>query len=193
MAIKVYFGMPGAGKTTHAAKIVYRNLKQGMPTFSNVYIKGAYLYSPVEDLGVYNIRECDIILDESAIEYNSRSFKSMPKTSIEFFKLYRHFKVRDVYVYSQAPDDMDLTIRRLASEFYLLQKSFIPGFSYSRRIIRNIGEIDPNTHQLTDGYQYVPFSRRYIWRRRYYAMFDSWTAPDLPVKQFTLCGGESQA
>lgn len=189
MAILTYFGTPGAGKTTHASMIVKRNLKKGIRTYSNVPIHGAFKLDPFEDLGIYNVCNCDIILDEASIFANNRKFANkgkagIPQSFIEFLKLHRHFKVRNIYVYSQAPDDMDITLRRLSTSFYLLKKSIIPQFSYSRRIARLIGQIDPITHQITDGYRYVPFSRKYIFRPRYYKMFDSWDTPPLPEKEF---------
>lgn len=192
MAIKIFFGSPGAGKTTHAAMIVARNEKKGIPTFSNVYIKGAYEYDANKDLGVYYIGDCDLIIDEAGIEFNSRKYKSLSQTIIEFLKLYRHFNIRDVYVYSQAPDDMDITLRRLSTEFYLMRKSLIPEFSYTRRIVRDIGRIDQMSKQLTDGYQYAPFSKRYFFRRLYYDRFDSWEKPNLPVRVFNRYGIENE-
>lgn len=184
MAIKVYFGSPGAGKTTHAASIALKYQKQGVKVFSNFPLSGCYQYDPVEDFGNFLIEDCIVLFDEAGISANNRKFKSLPHSFIEFLKLYRHFHVKDIYVYSQAPDDMDITIRRLSTEFYLLKKSIIRPFSYTRRIARIIGEIDPITHQLTDGYKYIPFSRRYIYRPKYYNMFDSWQQPYLPSKEF---------
>lgn len=192
MAIKVIFGAPGAGKTTHAAMIVARNEKRKIPTFSNVYIKGAYEYDANLDLGQYYIGDCDLIIDEAGIEFNSRKTLSLSQKIISVLKLYRHFNIRDIYVYSQAPDDMDITLRRLSTEFYLLRRSIIPGLSYTRRIVRDIGRIDQMTKQLTDGYEYVPLSKRYFIRRLYYPRFDSWAKPDLPLKQFRIYGQEKE-
>lgn len=191
MAIKIYFGAPGAGKTTHAAMIVARNEKKGIPTFSNVYIQGAYEYDANKDLGVYWIGNCDLIIDEAGIDFNSRKYKSLSQEIIGYLKKYRHFRVRDVYVYSQAPDDMDITLRRLSTEFYLLRRSIIPCLSYTRRIKRDIGRIDDLTKQLTDGYEYVPFSKRYYIRNLYFKRFDSWETPQLPEKVFKKYGDPS--
>lgn len=184
MAIKIYFGAAGAGKTSHAAMIVKKNLKKGFPTYSNVFIEGAYAYDANTDLGRYFIGYCDLIIDEAGIEFNSRKYKSLSQEIISVLKLFRHFRIRDIYVYSQACDDMDITLRRLSTEFYLLQKSIIRPFSFTRRIVRQIGRIDPMTKQIVDGYEYAPFSKRYFFRPAYYKMFDSWSIPDLPHKEF---------
>ena len=192
MALKIFFGSPGSGKTTHAAMIVARNEKKGIPTFSNVYIRGAYQYNANEDLGTYYIGDCDLIIDEAGIEFNSRNYKNLHQKIIEVLKLYRHFNIRDIYVYSQAPDDMDITIRRLGTEIYFLRRSLIPALSYTRRIARDMGRIDPMTKQIADGYAYVPFSKRYFIRSLYYNRFDSWAKPELPDKVFVKYGSEPE-
>lgn len=186
MAIKVIFGSPGAGKTTHAAKIAQYCIKHKIPCYSNFFVEGAFEISPLDDLGIYTVSGGIVLIDEAGIVVNNRKFKSLPQSFIEFLKLYRHFHIKDIYVYSQAPDDMDITIRRLATEFYLLRKSIIPQFSYTRRIARIIGQIDPITHQITDGYQYMPFSKRYFFRPLYYKYFDSWSTPKLEDKTFNI-------
>lgn len=186
MAIKVYFGLPGSGKTTHAAKIVSQCLKKHIPVFSNVPIVGAFVLDPLNDCGVVDVSGGVVIIDEAGIDLNNRKFKSMPQSFIEFLKLYRHYHISDIYVYSQAPDDMDITIRRLANEFYIVRRSILPHFSYTRRIVRFIGAIDPQTHQITDGYEYQKFSKRYIFRRRYYGMFDTYLAPCKPPKDWQV-------
>lgn len=190
MAIKVIFGAPAAGKTTHAAMICKKCCKHNIKVFANFPVEGAYEIDPIKDFGVYNISHGVVLFDEAGITANNRKFAnkskngSIPQTFIEFLKLYRHFHIKDIYVYSQAPDDMDITIRRLSTEFYLLKKSIIPQFSYTRRISRIIGQIDPITKQITDGYQYVPLSKRYFFRPLYYNMFDSWSVPPLPEREF---------
>ena len=186
MAIKVYFGSPGAGKSTHATMICRKALKKNIKVYSNFFVEGAIEINPIEDLGNYLIEGGIVLLDEAGIFANNRKFKTLPQSFVEFCKLYRHFHIRDIYVYSQAPDDMDITIRRLSTEFYLLHKSLLPQFSYTRRIARIIGVIDPVTKQITDGYKYVPLSKRYFFRPLYYKYFDSWSTPDLPTKDFKI-------
>lgn len=186
MAIKVFFGSPGAGKSTHAAMIARRAIKKGFKVYCNFYVEGAIEIDPIEDLGVFKVNNGIVLLDEAGIFANNRKFKLLPHTFVEFFKLYRHFHIKDIYVYSQAPDDMDITIRRLSTEFYLLHKSLIPQFSYTKRIARIIGVIDPVTKQITDGYKYVPLSTRHFFRPFYYKYFDSWSTPNLPDKDFKI-------
>lgn len=187
MSMKIYFGVPGSGKTTHAASIVYRNLKQGVPTFSNVDIKGAYLFDPRTDIGQYQIENADMIIDEAGIDFNSRKTKEMPQSIIKWLKLYRHYGIRDVYIYSQSYIDMDITFRRLSDELFVVKRSLLPGVFSTRRIAVKIG-IDEATHQITDLYFFSPFSTRLFLGRSYWGMFDSWAAPRLQDRPWILNG-----
>lgn len=184
MAFKIYFGVPGSGKTTHCAKIVKRNNRKHIKTFSNVPIKGAYKYD-ISDIGKFDISDCELIIDECSIEYNNRNYKNMPKQSIDWFKLYRHYHVRNIYVFSQSFDDMDITLRRLATELWLCRRSIIPFLFTTKRIAKTI-RIDENTHQIIDGYEFVLFSKKWTFAPRFWSMFDSYSAPQLESKTFTI-------
>ena len=185
MGLYVYFGIPGTGKTTHAASIVLRNLKKGWPTYSNVPIQGAFLLDP-GDIGTFDISYCDLIVDEASIEYNNRKFKTLGQNVIEWYKLYRHHHVRDIYVYSQSWDDMDITLRRLASHLYMIERTIIPGLRVIREIQR-MQDIDPQTHQIIDGYRFG-LKPSFLFLPRYYHMFNSWDAQPLPRKEWPVCG-----
>ena len=71
--LSVYFGVPGCGKSTHAAYIVQKNLKKGIKTYVNYPISGGYLFDPLVDLGNFDISNCDLILDEASIVKINRS------------------------------------------------------------------------------------------------------------------------
>lgn len=187
MAIKIFFGVPGAGKTTHAASIVYKNLKKGIPTFSNVDIKGAIRFSATDDLGKYQIENADMIIDEAGIEFNSRGHKEFAKSHIAWFKLHRHYGIRNIYVYSQSYVDMDVTIRRLASELYVVRKSLIPFVVSTIPIKVKIG-IDEESHQIIDQYFFHRLGFKLMWSPAYWSMFDSWEAPALIPRKWFLTG-----
>lgn len=186
MPVKIYFGVPGSGKTTHAAKIVYRNLKKGIPTYSNVSIKGAIKFN-TSMIGKFMIQDCDLIIDEASIEYNNRNYKSLPKEQIEWFKLYRHYGVRNIYIYSQSYDDMDITLRRLSDVMYIVKRSIIPGLIVTREISRKIG-INQDTHQIEDEFFFGFLRFSFTIGRRYWKMFDSWEAPSLPIRKMEIIG-----
>lgn len=186
MSVKIYFGVPGSGKTTHAASVVYKNLRKGFPTYSNVPIQGAYLYDS-RALGKLEIRDCDLIIDEASIDFNNRKFKSLPQETIQFLKYYRHYGVRDIYVYSQSYEDMDITLRRLATELYVVKRSLIPMLFVTRRIAVKIG-IDEQTHQIIDEYFFQLLGFHHYFGRLYFSMFDSWDTPPLPAGDYQMVG-----
>lgn len=185
MGFYIYFGTPGSGKTTHAAKIVFDNLKKGIPTYSNVPIKGSFLID-ASDIGQYSISNCDLIIDEASIEYNNRKYKSLPQSVIQWYKLYRHYGVRNVYVYSQSYEDMDITLRRLADRYYLIKRTLLPCLAIVRPIHVRIG-IDEQTKQIQDQYVF-DLLPSFVWLPRYWHLFDSWDAPELPQKEFRCSG-----
>lgn len=185
MGLYIYFGVPGSGKTTHAAKIVLDNLKHGIPTFSNVPIKGSFFVQS-SDIGSVNISGGDLILDEASIEYNNRKFKSLSQSVIQWFKLYRHYGVRHIYVYSQSYEDMDITLRRLADRYFLIKRTLFPCLSLVRPIHVRIG-IDEVSKQIIDEYRY-DLLPSFLWLPRYWSMFDSWDAPVLPERDWACTG-----
>lgn len=182
MSIKIYFGVPGSGKTTNAARIVLRNLKKGITTFSNVPIKGAVLYD-ASIIGKYDISDGDMIIDEAGIQYNSRKFKTMPQEQIEWFKLSRHYGIRNIHIFSQSYEDMDITLRRLADEIYVVKRTLIPFLFCTRRIMVKVG-IDKESHQIMDQYFFQFLGIKLYFGFKYWHMFDSWSAPELPCKEW---------
>ncbi|MBO5341028.1 MAG: hypothetical protein J6A62_08535 [Oscillospiraceae bacterium] len=209
--VNVYFGVPGSGKTTYAAwltaranhKSLLRRLSERwpscrplswaagktqapVPVYSNVPILGTYKLDARNDLGYYLIEDAKIIIDEAGIDYNSRNYKSLPFETIKFFKLHRHYGT-SIDVFSQSYEDMDITLRRLAQNYYLVRKSLIPGFIVIRLIRRRIG-IDDQTHKVCDLYAFgTPvLNTQWVWMPRLWKLFDSYDAPELPKKDFKL-------
>ena len=119
LRLSVYFGVPGAGKTTFAAYLVRQAqresciikfcrvhsgrlcrwilasglFKRAYPVWSNVEIRGAYRIEPKADLGVYQIEDGSLIIDEAGIEFNNRQYKSLPVEVIRWLKLHRHYRM----------------------------------------------------------------------------------------------------
>ena len=176
--VNIYFGLPGCGKSSHAAMIVQRNLKHHIKTFCNFPCEGAIqIYSSY--IGKYSISDGDLIIDEAGIDFNSRAYKAMQKNTIQWLKLYRHFHIRNIYVYSQSFDDMDVTIRRLADRLYLMEKTFVPKLTRIRRIRKVIG-VDDVSKQIIDQYSIDKLCRSYLFTPLYWKHFDSFAVPSLP-------------
>ncbi|WP_295766034.1 zonular occludens toxin domain-containing protein [uncultured Oscillibacter sp.] len=215
LQLNVYFGVPGSGKTTYAAylakqarreSVIIRlcrrfpcrftnwildggNWKREYPVWSNVPIAGTLRLNAREDIGVHMIRDGKMIIDEAGVEFNSRNYKTFPQTAIKFFKYHRHYGV-SVDVFSQSFEDMDVTLRRLAQNFYVVKKSVLPFFIVTKRIRRRVG-IDDKTHQLCDAYFFgLPIlDTKWIFCPPLWKMFDSYDFEELPEKEWTKWPG----
>lgn len=210
--LNVYFGVPGSGKTTFAAYLtkwaLHENpiisfcrkhdnfisravlksgyLKRRIDVYSNVPITGAYVLDAKNDIGHYMIEDAKIIIDEAGIEYNNRNFKSFPPESIYFYKYHRHYKT-SVDVFSQSFDDMDITLRRLAQNFYVVRRSLIPFCVVARRIRRKIG-IDDTTKQIADLYSmgFPVLDTKRIFSPPLWKLFNSYSRRELPCKNWKV-------
>lgn len=169
--IRIWFGVPGAGKTTMAAFLCKHSLKNGYKVLSNVQIKGAYRLDP-DDLGRVDMSfggaGCHVLYDEGSIDFDNRNFKSFAQSDKpRFFALHRHMNCR-VDVFSQAYD-IDKRIRDRAGSrcMFQLKRFPIPGFVYYRSISK-ILYIDKEDKQLIDGFQFVGLPRvafvRDVWK-----------------------------
>lgn len=210
--LNVYFGVPGSGKTTFAAHLTkwalhenciirlcrkYDNpvtrfilksgyLKRRIDVYSNVPITGAYQLDARADIGNYMIEDAKIIIDEAGIEYNNRSYKTFPQEAIYFYKYHRHYQT-SVDVFSQSFEDMDVTLRRLAQNFYVVRKSLIPFCVVARRIRRKVG-VDEQTKQIADLYSMgVPvLDTKRIYSPPLWKMFNSYSRKELPRKDWPV-------
>lgn len=178
----IYFGVPGSGKTTFAAYLSRKRLKKKGTVYSNVPIKGTYQLNPVEDLGTYDTSNALIIVDEAGIEYNNRNFKNFKKNNLEFYKYHRHYKC-DVAIFSQDYADMDLKLRKLATQYFLVQKSFFP-FFIKRKLIRKKIGIDELTHDIIDQYYFVLFGSKWIFCPKLWKMFNTEEHKELQKKNW---------
>lgn len=210
--LNVYFGVPGSGKTTFAAYLAKGCLKQSrlitfaenhpcrlsswllntsclkrrQPVFSNVPITGTYALDPKEDVGTYMMSDGKVIIDEAGIEYNNRNFKSFPPAAVYWYKYHRHYQC-SVDVFSQSYEDMDITLRRLAQNYFVVKKSFIPFFVVCKRIKRKVG-IDDNTHQIIDKYYFgLPIiSSKWVFAPPLWRLFNSFSRKELPKKEWKV-------
>lgn len=66
--VSLYFGLPGAGKTTVAVKHILEARQRGMNVFTNIDVKidGVYRVDR-DDLGRYNISNGLVVIDEASL------------------------------------------------------------------------------------------------------------------------------
>lgn len=211
LQLNVYFGVPGSGKTTFAAYLARQAQKESLviklckrfpcrytrwilrgkhwkrayPVWSNVPINGTFTLDAKTDIGVFMIQDGKMIIDEAGVEFNNRDYKAFPKPAIKWFKYHRHYGV-SVDVFSQSFDDMDVTLRRLAQNFYVVRKSLLPMFVVVKRIKRKVG-IDDVSHQIIDKYYFgLPIlDSKWIFCPPLWKMFNSYDCDTLPDKEWT--------
>lgn len=194
--IRIYFGNPGCGKTTLACRMFkkekkrYKRKKSPYKYFISNFENKLSNCVSLEGLGKWTFPDYSyVIVDEAGIEYNNRKFKTLPKETIAWFKLHRHYRC-DVDFISQSWEDIDITIRRLADELWYVRK--LGPFTMIRRVYKRVG-IDDETHQILDFYEFgkllpcilpPPFHRNNLQiflRKPYYKYFDSYSKKELPL------------
>lgn len=184
----VVFGVPGSGKSTLATKLARQEIdkydvgKDHFKVFSNFFIEGAIELDPLSDIGVYDIRNAIIIIDEAGIDFNNRKYKTFPDRILKWAKLHRHYKC-SVFVFSQAFDDMDITFRRIAQSYWVCRK--LPFKVLLVRPIRRVIGIDEQTHQIVDWYFWDNWHIKLVLMKKYWKFFDSYDAPLLEPKKWT--------
>lgn len=182
--LNIYFGLPGAGKSTYAAFLAYHDMKKGRAVYSNFPIIGAFALDATNDLGKVNVSNGRVIIDEAGVEFNSRNYKNMSQDIIHFMKYHRHYDCI-VDVFSQSPDDMDITIRRLAYNCYWIKKSILPRFIYLIPIVRTLDVVDGDIktcYVIRKGL----LNRKYVYCPKYWRMFNTLSHEELPNKDWVI-------
>ena len=156
--IRVWFGVPGSGKTSMGAWLANFSLKNGYKVLSNVEIDNTYKVEE-SDLGNYDMsfdgEGCHLIYDEANINgLDNRGYKDFAKTNKPlYFSIHRHMNNR-VDVFSQGYD-IDKRIRDRAgtnSLFYLKRVPFKGWIMY--RTISKVLFIKKDDKQMIDGFEF---------------------------------------
>ena len=127
------FGKKGSGKSTLLTKMALSYQKKGRPVYSTEDIPGTYKID-YNDIGfTFFPPNAVIIIDEVGMIWDNRNFKNFKPEVRDYFKLQRHYK-HTVILASQT-FDVDIKIRNLADEMYLVDKKFRV-FSYAKKILR---------------------------------------------------------
>lgn len=203
--LSLFFGVPGSGKTSLASYICKMANRHNAVdrVYSNVPIKGT-LKIDRNDIGRYDISGLDkgslLVIDEAGIDFNNRfgnkksSSMALNEEQIQWFKLYRHYRVKTFVCFSQRVD-IDVTIRGLADRVYILKKLHLPYvvlFIGVKKILTV--DIPPNSTigQIADGFRINPLDIHMIFTPPLWKLFDTYDAPKLPSKEFIRWDGESK-
>lgn len=191
--IRLFFGSPGAGKTTLAIKLMKKEIRADRRVLSNFDTTISEFFDCAALENYYPPKGSHITVDESGIVFNNRKFKSLPQGTIEYFKLHRH-NYNDIDFYSQSYDDTDITIRRLATQYWNVLR--LGPLTVCRRYFPRV-MVDDKTHQIITGFykrsplwQLLPGQPKqfmFCFRPLYYKYFDSYYLP--PREYF---GNESE-
>lgn len=164
------FAPPGTGKTTLAAKIVRDCLNSGKDVYSNVPIIGAKKLD-LKDLGKYLLENCVVIIDEAGVELSNRNWMhNLSDEQIKFLKKHRHYGV-DIWLFSQAYNDVDNKFRELTTMLFMLKKSRFP-FRIKAMAIRK--QMDLIGGQIVEFFEWDKESSFSFFTPRLWAYFNSY-------------------
>lgn len=195
MAVSLYFGLPGCGKTTLLASMALKAscCRRYKYVYSNVYLTiPGVTYIPNDVIGKYNLRDCLILIDEGTLFADSRHHRDFPQHVCEFFMLHRHYNC-DIIIFTQGWDTLDKRIRQITDRVFYVYKTRLWGLLFTRyyRIPYGIIIPDPKKDsgstklgEIIQGYCKPPlliriFAHR-LFRPKYYGYFNSWDKPELP-------------
>lgn len=150
------FGKKGFGKTTLLAKKAYQALKNGKKVYSTEQVPGVIRFN-VDIVGNMTFPEDSVVLiDEAGMKYDSRDFKTFPKSVRNYFKYQRHEK-NTVYLFSQS-FDLDKKIRDLTDNMYLCTCHF-NFISIARKIKKDFKIVEASAQgesRIADNLEFEP-------------------------------------
>lgn len=199
MAIFLYSGTPGSGKSLHAAKTITDWFKAGKPVISNFELNlskfpGAqHTYIDDDDLTPDFLRDYSLayfkgrkltkrdedtillVVDECQLVFNSRDYQRKDrKTWIKFFSTHRHMGYRVILI-AQMDKMLDKQIRGLIEYEYIHRK--LSNFGKAGKLLTVLlaGEM------FTAVQMWYPLKMKigtsmFRGKRRYFSIYDSYSS-----------------
>lgn len=191
MAVSLYFGLPGCGKTTILTYLALKAVKgvKYENVYSNVEINvPGVTYITDECIGKYELRDCLLLIDEATLFADSRDYKNFSKGRLEYFLKHRH-RNADIILFTQQWDGVDRKIRVITDRVYYVFKGWLLGHWYSTvwKIPYKVmfpNEDGDRAGEIIMGYVKPPilirlFAKK-IYRPPLYKYFDSWELDPMP-------------
>ena len=134
MAVSLYFGLPGAGKTTMMVYLALKGIKSQRYRYiyCNVHIAvPGVTYIDNECIGKYDLSDCLILVDEATLFADSRDFKNFGKDKLTYFLEHRHYNA-DIILFTQQWDGVDRKIRVITDRVFYVYKGKLLGRWFTR-------------------------------------------------------------
>lgn len=191
MAVSLYFGLPGCGKTTLLSALALKAVRSDKyrNVYSNVPLKiFGVTYIDNSCIGKYILEDALILIDEATLYADSRDHKNFTQGQLTYFLEHRHFNV-DIVLFTQQWDGVDRKIRVITDRVYYVYKGLFLGHWFTRYYRIPYGIIIPNPKkdgnstlgEIIQGYCQPNFFVRlfspWLYRPKYYKYFDSWSRP----------------
>lgn len=196
MAVSLYFGLPGSGKTSIMVSKAIKAVKSGRYryVYCNVRISVfGVTYIDNDCIGKYDLHDCLILIDEATLFADNRDHKNFSKDKIEYFLLHRHYNA-DVMLFTQQWDGIDKKIRVITDRVYYVYKGFWTRHWFTKCYRIPYGIIIPDPRNKSSGEKLgdivqgyckpniiVRLFSQWIYRPALYQYFDSWQRTPLPA------------
>ena len=196
MAIYLYSGTPGSGKSLHSAKDITDWARKGLPVLTNFdvdlsrYPKANHSYVDDEDLtpkflaefsrnffGGRKLTKKDedtilLVIDECQLVFNSRDYQRKDRKSwIKFFSTHRHLGYRIILI-AQMDKILDKQIRGLIEYEFIHRK--LSNFGKAGKIITLLGGEVFIAVQMWYPLKLKIGSRMFRAKKRYFEIYDSY-------------------
>lgn len=194
MAVSLYFGLPGCGKTSLLVQMAVDEaykIKMGQSAYTcvitNVPIKceGVFFTKDLSWLSNHYVLGALYLIDEATLEFDSRDYKVFAKGLVSAFVLHRHTK-NDIVLFAQIWNRVDKTIRDICDRVYYVHKgAWFKSLTYANHIPYSILFPDPSNNSYGDilmGYKKCSFWQRLFSKRLYrkfiYGYYDTYWLPE---------------
>lgn len=171
-------GDRGVGKTTVLA-MLSKQFRNKHSVYANTEIKGTHYFDSKQFGKVKFPKQSVIIMDEAALDFGSREWKTFDKAITRYLKKQRHHRCMLIFA-SQTYNDTEKTIRDNTTMLYYLKRH--GNFTIGKRIVNELVLVpSSNGNQGYMGFDLhfagllTPDSRLICYRPLYYKLFDSWS------------------